>query len=1045
MRRRAGAIVLWMLMAALGADRPFAQATASIRGKVLDETGSPMPGVVVKLANPSAPVGNLGAVTDPGGVFVFLSLPPGRDYMLTASVPDYATIVAGPLELTSGKETRLSLTLKKSSDLQETVKVEARGDVVELQSTSVATAYNEEFIEGLPLVGRSFQDLLTLAPGITDPDGDGNVNVRGARETGLQLRLDGTNATNPLTGLAAQNVNLESIEDLELVTAGASAEYGRADGGFANVITKSGGNDTTGSFKVFYRSQFLDGTGASPDRDTVTRFTDQNLYGTLGGAIVKDRAWYFVATERLDEEIPVPFETGETRLRSKEGWHNFAKLTFQASSRHKLTLQLNMDPVEELGNNFGPTIDPETDYELRTGGRLPQLTWTAILSPSLLLQVVASRLDGRAEIEPVGDGFHPIPTDQQVDSFKTITARFPCRTWNCESDPIRRLSFTEGEVQQEDGVFNVASTADVTRSTMRADLGLTLEDALGQHSFKSGFLYEVEDYKESLVTNPIVTDRTSIAVPSHYREGRLTLQIFDPLHDALSASSWNMGAYGQDSWRIRPNLSMNLGVRLDWEQISTWGYKSFDPGPEAREALRRYDIMCVAADSGCQGKTPGRRNGTISSIIIPPPGSPALEFDVDGDGRIDLNGAERDIVLNDPFTIPAERLSEAYGIDNTNLAPRFSISWDPWADGKTKMYSTWGRYYDRLFLGAVVTDQKPSSYIATWDLSPTADGQIQPDDPSQPVRTAFNIPQTDRNLRTPHTDEWTFGIERELAPEWALAVTWIDRKSRDLLQDRDMNHITCAEFGETFGVDPYLVCGDGGQLELDRFGAIHEATGPGTRPTIGPNGAPDLYNLNPFFNQVLRIGNFNASRYRAFETTLRKRLHRNWQMLAAYTWSKAEGDAESFSSPQGNDPAVSDKVSGFLDYDQRHILKLQTVAHLPHEILVGTSVLWASGLPYTFVANVEDYDDQTLLTPQRIFSITGKKNDQRNESQLTVDARLEKRFNMARLQMSGFISAENLLNRNELVLRQVDRDQRGIVEGDRRFGRRFEMGATILF
>jgi len=351
------------------------------------------------------------------------------------------------------------------------------------------------------------------------------------------------------------------------------------------------------------------------------------------------------------------------------------------------------------------------------------------------------------------------------------------------------------------------------------------------------------------------------------------------------------------------------------------------------------------------------------------------------------------------------------------------------------MYSTWGRYFDRLFLGAVVTDQKPSSYIATWDLTPTADGQIQPDERSQPVRTSYNIPQTDRNLSTPHTDEWTIGIERELAPEWALAVTWIDRKSRDLLQDKDVNHITCDGFGETLGVNPYLVCGDGGQIELDKFGTVN----------VRPNGAPDLYNLNPYYNQILRVGNFNASRYRAFETTLRKRLHHNWQMLAAYTWSEAEGDAESFSSSQGNDPAVSDKVSGFLDYDQRHVLKLQTVAHLPHEILVGTSVLWASGLPYTFIANVEDFDDQGLLTPQRIFSITGKKNDQRNESQLTVDARVEKRFNLARLRMSGFISAENLLNRNELVLRQVDRDQRGIVEGDRRFGRRFEMGATILF
>jgi hypothetical protein len=313
---------------------------------------------------------------------------------------------------------------------------------------------------------------------------------------------------------------------------------------------------------------------------------------------------------------------------------------------------------------------------------------------------------------------------------------------------------------------------------------------------------------------------------------------------------------------------------------------------------------------------------------------------------------------------------------------------------------------------------------------------------SQPVRTSYSIPQTDRDLRTPYTNEWTIGFERELAPEWAVGVTYIQRKSYDLLQDVDVNHITCEGFGETLGVAPYDVCGDGGQLELDKFGSIQ--CGP-LGCFIGRNEAPDLYNLNPFYNQVLRVGNYNSSQYEAYELTLRKRLHRNWQMLAAYTWSTAEGDAESFSSSQGNDPAVSDKVSGYLDYDQRHVFKLQTTAHLPHEILVGSSIQWASGLPYSFISNVEDYDDQTLLTPQRIFSITGKKNDQRNESQLTVDARIEKRFNMQHLRVTGFISGENLLNRDELVLRQVNRDQRGIVEGERRFGRRFEMGMSILF
>src|SRR5262249_14423594 len=146
--------------------------------------------------------------------------------------------------------------------------------------------------------------------------------------------------------------------------------------------------------------------------------------------------------------------------------------------------------------------------------------------------------------------------------------------------------------------------------------------------------------------------------------------------------------------------------------------------------------------------------------------------------------------------------------------------------------------------------------------------------------------------------------------------------------------------------------------------------------TTHPNGAPDLYNLNPNFNQILRVGNFNESHYTAYELSLRKRLHRNWQMFVAYTWSRAEGDAEGFNSQAGNDPAVSDKVKGLLNYDQTHVLKWQGVSHLPHDILLGGTLQWASGLPYSFVSNVEDVDSLGLVTPQRVFSVTGEKNDQ---------------------------------------------------------------------
>jgi len=290
---------------------------------------------------------------------------------------------------------------------------------------------------------------------------------------------------------------------------------------------------------------------------------------------------------------------------------------------------------------------------------------------------------------------------------------------------------------------------------------------------------------------------------------------------------------------------------------------------------------------------------------------------------------------------------------------------------------------------------------------------------------------------------WPQGsVERELASEWAIPLTYINRESEDLPQDFDLNHITCEGFDETFGMSPMDVCGDGGRLELDRFGQLDFGF-LGVRSF--PNGAPDLYNLNPFSNQVLRVGNFNRSRHAATELTLRKRLHRNWQMMASYTYSKARGGAESFSSLQGNDPAVSDKVAGFLDYDQRHVLKWQVVTHLPKGLILGSAIEWASGLPWTLVSNVEDLDDAGHLTPQRLFSVTGVKNDQRNNSQITFNARVEKRLTMGRVQVGAFLEGENLFNTDDLVLRSVDIEARTTLDGYRRFGRRWQIGAAVHF
>ncbi|MGH9868716.1 MAG: TonB-dependent receptor [Candidatus Polarisedimenticolia bacterium] len=1041
--------ISWAL--ALGMLCAAAESTVNLQGRVVDVHGTPLPGIVVELRG-TTPDRRISTVTtDASGRFAFSLSAPGEPVTLAASSPDHAPILMGPLSIE--RTTTLDVTLHPRSQLQETIQVEGIGETVPLEGNPDVTVFGELAIEGLPLVGRQITDLLLLAPGVTDPDQDGRLNVRGARDTGLQLRVDGTNVTNPLTGHFGQDINLETVEEVQVITSGAPAEYGRADGGFASVITKSGGNDLSGSLKLYWRSNFLDGDGANGDQNQTPNFSDTSLYATLGGPIVKDRLWYFGSVQVLDRETPVVLAGGPTVITSAEGTRPFLKLTWQADLLNKLTAQVSADPLDLLGNNIGSTVSPETDYLLTTGGTLAQIGWTSVLSPDLLLTGMLSSFRSGQDIEPVAENFEPVSIER-IPLGPVTHVPLPCSSPNCRGEEnvhifsredtfgARRYDLT----LQETGPYPVASDQRLGRVTLKSDLSYVKETASGQHSIKSGFEGTHETYEEDRIQNPTLTDLTcgyldcNPALPFQGRSGLLSLQAYDPVRTHPHAEGLGLGFYLQDAWKIRPNLMINVGLRLDLEEVDSVGQTQFNPLEESKEANRLFGMACEAYGSICTStRTPGRRDGTLPISFTPPPGDPSLELDRNGDGTLQ---SEELTLIYEPFTKESDLVPDPFHINNTNISPRLAVSWDPFNDGKTRLSGSFGRYYDRLFLGTVTTEQHPISFVAEWFAQGFPINHADPNELSRPLNGAVSFNQTDRNLGTPYTDELSLGFERELAPEWSVALLYIHRKGEDLLQDVDQNHIHCAGFGTAYGVNPSKVCGDGGGLEQDRFGGI--AFGSNSAALV-PNGAIDLYHHSPRFNQILRIENANGYRYEALEARLRKRLHRNWQLDASYTLSEATGEAESFVDLSGNDPAVSDKVSGHLSYDQRHILKLQGVGHLKNEFLLGGTILWESGLPYSHIRNVADYDDAGSLTPQRIVSTTGKKNDFRNESRLTMSAHIEKRFNTGRITVSGFLDIENLLDSDDLLLREVDGDTFEVLEGERRFGRYLQMGASLLF
>jgi hypothetical protein len=1248
-----------------GAMPLLADTAGEIRGRVLDEAGAPLAGMTVLVESRNAGISGRGALTDAAGTFRVPALPPASDYLVKASGPGRTTVVISDVVVVAGRPPALNITLPTESALREQVKVRATPPVVNPEETSTTTRFSSEFVDSLPILGRDYQDVLVLAPGVTDVDGDGNPNIHGARDTDTLTVVDGVTTTDPLTGKMGAQLNIESIQEIEVKTTGAGAEFGRAQGGTVNILTKSGGNDFAGSFKFYWRGSVLDGDGAGEDDPRLhgglgdiglrdLHFNDYLPFLSLGGPLVRDRAWYYMTFEYISKEDPVnalstAFVTG---IRE---WRQFAKFTLQATPSQRLALSVNHDPQQFLNQGLNSLTAEETGYTVGSGGLLVTLRDTAVLSPTVALEGTIGWFEGSPDfvpnLGPDTNGNGALFTPRNSDTFNQASERDSGEDYDNDGHfdvfedyiPNNRLDYQEaciyydrhlqrnvngcpssgpappvifdedfdhdrrltpqggcegltredqdcdghldrfnedknhnghldaGEDLDADGRLDLgtedrnnnqqldddpfpkttypyghlvptAADRDYTvdlirgtvngpyfesyddrraRGTLRADLSL-FATGFGTHDLKTGFLAERESFHRTTDANDIVGLRDPGYVTGLARDqinnpgvtvacnpyetacsdpgvGRITVSLPIQTEVNQEASGLSTGVYVQDLWHPRPNLSVSVGVRFDRETANSDGYSFFDPRSE-----RAHSNRLSALAGGERGKDPvsGGNGDGVTSLGIT--GDPLI---ADDSVRTWVNNTYLDPLNHqgitsftmhrstidfqapilaslfpgiftpgghvDPETlrqlgVPVQE-PESFTITNNNLSPRLAISWDPTSDGRSKVFATWGRYYDKLFLSSVVGEQGIERLVRyyTYDRDglapPLALGAApQPDHHIGDLlsKAPPSITQVDRQLQTPFSDELTIGYERELSPDVGFAVRYIRRQFREQLQDLDINHQT--------RVNPVT----GGLL--DEIGTLAQVPGqfPGEPPTYTrvPDGRPDLYINDPFFNQVLRVGNYNDARYGAFELELRRRLSRRWELTGSYTYSRATGQAEDFQSQLGNDPSMVQLEDGYLSFDQRHVIKLNGIAFLPNDWQLGGSTTWSSGLPYSLVSRFYSLDDadyqqfrtlfgKVIPADQSAVFVPERRNSRRNGAVLDLNARVSKNLVIGRTTAGLSLEVFNLLNRDELTIYSVD-PSRNVgfqatgaatyggplqLDATRRFGRRWQIGFQIAF
>jgi hypothetical protein len=512
------------------------QGTANIQGIASDASGGVLPGVTVTVRNQETGAVR-SATTDAAGGYRIAALLPGV-YEATAELAGFTSMKREGIRLTVGAEATLDFTLSVGA-LDESVTVRGELPLVETTRSHVATTISQQQITELPLISRDFLSLATLVPGAgrtTSITGRRGLQIGGSDSRyNYTTIIDGGDIDDDVWGSPVQNVVQDSIQEFQVITNRFDAEYGKALEAVVNVVSKSGTNELRGSGWFFGRHESLRALSHFEKLSNQEKpaFAQRRTGGTVGGPIVRDRAHYFGAYEFGDVDqssvvaiapaSPLSQYNGVFPIGSTSHMLT-ARVDYQLSPSHKLMARAMYDKSDSVGG-FGGT----TPWE---GGSI-----FASVSKSLLAQHTW------------------IPGSRTVNDFRfqyrtTDVDNIPHSTAPTESRPSATLG-TATWLQEE--------------ARHRYQLYNTLYYTLPRHNLKIG--------------GEISFTETAYC-PCAGREGSYVFGTDQPF-DVNNPATWPtsffqtfnlrkeplsntyFGLFIQDDWRVRDNLTINLGVRWD--------------------------------------------------------------------------------------------------------------------------------------------------------------------------------------------------------------------------------------------------------------------------------------------------------------------------------------------------------------------------------------------------------------------------------------------------------------------------------------------------
>jgi carboxypeptidase family protein len=826
-----------------------AQTTGSIEGQVTDQNRAVIPAVEIIAVARDRGIKRI-AVTDEAGRYQIAALPVGS-YRLQTRAAGFQTQVVPKLTLEVGRTITQTFQLQVG-DVSQIVTVPTDDELLERSTMSVGHIVDTRTVQETPLNGRYFLDLGLRVPGsVTPPQGAFSaapnrglgslaINTGGNREETVNYIVNGITLNNLTFSSISFQLPLNTIQEFKLDNSTFSAQYGQSSGAIVNIATRSGGNDFHGDLFEFLRNDafdarnFFEFTSQQP-----APFKRNQFGGNVGGPIIKNKLFFFFAYEGLRQRqglnlvSVVPSDDQRTAVTNPviakliglipranfidaSGTPRFLSSASAPVNVNQWTTDIsyNLSERDRL-HGYHAIQKAETTEPNRTGNTIPGFGSTS-RALRQIFSLNETHVFGPTTVNEMRAGFNRFSSSSTPNS-QLNPSEFGIRNGVNQPIGLPQINVAGGALNFGGPAGQPSGRGDTTYI-----LGDTLSWLNGRHSFKFG-----GEYRQFLNNNfRQVTGSFNFATIAAFLAGTANSFSVTLGNQTSSIAQGALGFFAQDNYKVRPNLTLELGLRYEWNMTPK----------------ERYDRFIVF-------------DPTTSSLL-------RVGRDIDG----------------------------VYRQNDANFQPRVGFAWTPFRDARTVLRGGYGIYVDQPMTSIVI----PTAGNPPLAMPITFTGSVRLDNAIDLAGPAGLAPQTiDHDFKNAYMQSWNMNAQHEFS-QFVLMIGYIASKGTHLITRRNLN-----------------------------------------QPNNGVRPFPSLSSSSPILpgaavGNITQVESTGNSSYNAAWVTATRRLTKNLEFDASYTWSKSV-DYSSFSSGgiivQNSYDLEGSR--GPSDFDARHRFVLSVIYQLP--------------------------------------------------------------------------------------------------------------------